>query len=77
VKHKLHWSVIPPAHCGSESRVLEYRAAEYERHQAEREFLETERGTLEAWHLANYMESAFLAEGALYYVAREQYESPF
>ncbi|MFF0183482.1 hypothetical protein [Streptomyces sp. NPDC005244] len=70
----LHWSVVPPADCDDKPEVLEYRAAEYERRQAEDEFIATEPGTLEAWHLANYMESAFQAEGVLYYAARDVYE---
>ncbi|MFJ4828476.1 hypothetical protein ACIP79_00835 [Streptomyces sp. NPDC088747] len=69
----LHWSVIPPAHCGPESAVLEYRAAQYEREQAERDFMKTDRGTLEAWSASNYMESAFQAEGSLYWPAAERY----
>ncbi len=73
---KLHWSVIPPAHCGPDSAVLEYRAAQYERHQAERDFTDTGRGTLEAWSAANYMESAFQAEGALYWRAADRYDAP-
>lgn len=68
---ELHWSVTPPAH--ADPVVLEYRAAEYERRQAERDFMATERGTVEAWSAAEYMESAFLAEGALYWPAASLY----
>ena len=72
--HKLHWSVTPPAHCDGRPEVLEYRAAQYEREQAERDFMGTEPGTLEAWSAAHYMESAFQTEGALYWPAAWKYE---
>lgn len=71
----LHWSVMPPADCDGKPEVLEYRAAQYEREQAERDFTETGRGTLEAWSASLYMESAFLTEGALYWPAGFLYDT--
>ncbi|MGW6789977.1 hypothetical protein [Streptomyces chartreusis] len=72
VAYPRHWSAAPL--CDAPGDVLEYRAAEYERRMAEDDFMETERGTLEAWHLAAYMESAFQVEGALYHAARRARE---
>lgn len=70
--YQLHWSATPLHEATGD--VLEYRAAEYERYQAEREFLATGRGTLEAWSAANYMETAFQTEAALYCAARDRRE---
>lgn len=51
-------------------QVQAYLAARLERHQAERDFMETERGTLDAWSAGNYMESAWQTECDAYLEAR-------
>lgn len=73
--NSLHWSVTPPAFCDAAPLLLEFRAAEYERLQAERDFIAAWGTPLEK-PAADYMESAFLAEGARYWDAAFVYETP-
>lgn len=68
---RLHWSVMPVAF--APPLVLEFRAAQLERHQAERDFMAAGCGTLEAWSAGNYMESAWLAESWANTAARAVY----
>ncbi|AZM51828.1 hypothetical protein DMA15_03855 [Streptomyces sp. WAC 01529] len=63
---RLHWSVMPVSF--APEVVLEFRAAQLERHQAEREFMAAWDTPAES-STAAYMESAWLAESWAYAAA--------